>query len=105
MNESSSQAPPEEPNAASSGLEPTAAAEAPAAPVPPPEAPAVVQEPPIAPGVERLGRPAGTAKGIPETILGPRPSPVFLAVVSIASLAADIGTKLWAEKRLADYPG
>jgi signal peptidase II len=62
-------------------------------------------EPPIAPGVERLDRPDGTAKAIPETILGPRPSPVFLAVVSILSLVSDIGTKLWAEKKLADYPG
>jgi signal peptidase II len=30
---------------------------------------------------------------------------VFLALVSIASLVADIGTKLWAEQKLADYPG
>jgi signal peptidase II len=66
---------------------------------------AVPAEEPIAPGVERLGRPPGTAKAIPETILGPRPSALFLAVVSIASLVADIGSKLWAEKRLADYPG
>jgi signal peptidase II len=66
---------------------------------------AVPTEEPIAPGVERLGRPAGTARAIPETILGPRPSALFLAVVSIASLVADIGSKLWAEKRLADYPG
>ena len=51
------------------------------------------------------GRTAGTSRGIPETILGPRPSPLFLAVISIASLVSDIGTKLWAEKRLADYPG
>lgn len=65
----------------------------------------VAEEPPIAPGVERLGRPSGTAKAIPETILGPRPSPVFLAVVSITSLVSDVATKLWAEKKLADYPG
>lgn len=70
-----------------------------------PAAPVVEEEPPIAPGVERLGRPTGTAKAIPETILGPRPSPVFLAVVAIASLVSDIGTKLWAEQKLADYPG
>src|SRR5579864_7107320 len=70
------------------------------APSPPPEPP-----PAIAPDVPRLERPAGTARGIPETILGPRPSPMFLAVVSIASLAADIITKLWAEKRLEGYPG
>jgi signal peptidase II len=72
---------------------------APDAPVPPP------QEPPIAPGVPRLERPAGTARAIPETILGPRPSPTFLAVVSIVSLASDIVTKLWAEKKLEGYPG
>ena len=58
----------------------------------------------LAPGVERLGRPEGTSKAIPETILGPRPSAVFLAVVSVASLVSDVGTKLWAEKRLQEYP-
>ncbi|MDB4938809.1 MAG: Lipoprotein signal peptidase [Labilithrix sp.] len=72
---------------------------APDAPAPPPA------EPPIAPGVPRLERPAGTARAIPETILGPRPSPTFLAVVSIVSLASDIITKLWAEKKLEGYPG
>jgi len=70
-----------------------------------PAEPAVVEEPPIAPDVPRLERPAGTALAIPETILGPRPSPSFLAVVSIVSLASDIITKLWAEKRLEGYPG
>jgi signal peptidase II len=72
---------------------------APEAPAPPPE------EPPIAPGVPRLERPAGTSSAIPETILGPRPSTTFLAVVSIVSLASDIVTKLWAEKKLEGYPG
>jgi signal peptidase II len=118
MNESSSQVPPEEaPAATGHEADPTAAAGdpnvagvgpdvAPAASAAHAEvAPPVPEEPPIAPGVERLGRPAGTARAIPETILGPRPSPLFLAVVSIASLVSDIGTKLWAEKRLADYPG
>lgn len=89
------------------------AAEAPAEPAPPPAAAAPPPapepapepaEPPIAPGVERLGRPEGTSKAIPETILGPRPSALFLAVVSIVSLVSDIGTKLWAEKRLVEYP-
>ena len=71
-----------------------------------PEAPvAEPADPPIAPGIERLDRPPGTARAIPETIMGPRPSPVFLAVVSILSLVSDIATKLWAEKKLADYPG
>lgn len=81
---------------------------------PPPEGlgPAPVElltepaDPPIAPDVPRLDRPAGTARAIPETILGPRPSPFFLTVVSVTSLVADVGTKIWAEKRLTDgYPG
>ena len=67
--------------------------------------PQEIGEPPIAPDIPRLERPAGTARRIPETILGPRPSPSFLAVVSIVSLASDIVTKLWAEKRLEGYPG
>lgn len=98
MNDSSSQ------NASPADATPatTASAEAPNTE---PTDPASVDEPAIAPGVERLGRPPGTTATIPETLLGPRPSPMFLAVVSIASLVADIGTKLWAEKRLADYPG
>lgn len=68
-----------------------------------PEAP--LPEERLAPDVPRLERPAGTARAIPETILGPRPSPTFLAVVSIVSLASDIVTKLWAEKKLEGYPG
>jgi signal peptidase II len=109
MNESPSQAPRESEGAPAPAAVDAPAAEPPAAaPAPEPAAaprPAAPPEPPIAPGVERLVRPAGTAKAIPETILGPRPSPLFLAVVAIASLVSDIGTKLWAEKRLADYPG
>lgn len=81
----------------------------PPGPPPPPEPPAPPPPAPpedaLAPGVERLGRPTGTSKGIPETMLGHRPSPLFLAVVSVVSLVSDVGTKLWAEKRLADYPG
>ena len=80
-------------------------AAAPEAPTTAAITPAGAEEPPIAPGVERLGRPPGTSAAIPDTILGPRPSPVFLAVVSIASLVSDVASKLWAEKRLADYPG
>ena len=114
MNESSSQnlSPDEAPNTgrdaaidadgATSGEAPAGATPAGATEA---AAPVVEAEPPIAPGVERLGRPIGTAKAIPETMLGHRPSPLFLAVVSVASLVADIGTKLWAEQRLADYPG
>jgi len=59
----------------------------------------------LAPNIPRLERPMGTSRAIPETILGPRPSPTFLAVVAIVSLASDIITKLWAEKRLEGYPG
>jgi signal peptidase II len=97
MNESSTQ---DVPSAEATASAPTpVVVDGPAAAVP------VAEEPPIAPGIERLGRPMGTARSIPETILGPRPSPMFLTVVSVASLVADVGTKLWAEKRLADYPG
>jgi signal peptidase II len=107
MNESSSQDAPTttSPEAASTEASTEQAAPPVPAPPPPPEALGPPEEPPIAPGVERLDRPAGTARAIPETILGPRPSPLFLATVSIVSLVSDIGTKLWAEKRLADYPG
>lgn len=114
MNESSSEnaAPEETPSAeppaqAEASLDGSANSEGAAATdaSAPEPAPIVLEDPPIAPGVERLGRPPGTARAIPETILGPRPSPMFLAVVSIASLVADVATKLWAEKKLADYPG
>lgn len=67
------------------------------------EAPLVTEEERLAPGIERLGKPVGSSKEIPETILGPRPSPIFLAVVSITSLVADVASKLWAESRLDDY--
>lgn len=108
MNETSTEAQP-------TGEAPPAEAPAEGAPEAPPAAapaeaalsdpPAPEEEPPIAPGVERLGRPPGTSQAIPETILGPRPSAAFLAVVSIVSLVSDIGSKLWAEKKLAEYPG
>ncbi len=109
MNESSSQEAPEE-VANTEATHSSGTGEGPSAPpvAPPPQESRVLptsEEPPIAPGVERLDRPEGTARAIPETILGPRPSPLFLAVVSIASLVSDVGTKLWAEKRLGDYPG
>lgn len=91
-----------EPNASPTG---TSTHEAPGAPGAPTEALAAPAEPPIAPDVPRLERPAGTARAIPETILGPRPSPMFLAVVAVTSLVADVVTKLWAEKRLEGYPG
>src|SRR5579863_3920987 len=70
----------------------------------PPLVPIEPEEPPIAPGIPRLERPDGTAISIPETILGPRPSPMFLAVVAVSSLASDILTKLAAEAKLTGYP-
>jgi lipoprotein signal peptidase len=72
---------------------------------PPPAESAALPEPLLAPEIPRLDRPMGTALAIPETILGPRPSPSFLAVVSIVSLVSDVVTKLWAEKKLEGYPG
>jgi signal peptidase II len=117
MNEPSSESNPETKDADAGGEAPAGAAtnepssaeappEPPAPPGPPaPPAPEPPPAPLLAPDAPRLPRPAGTAKQIPETILGPRPSPSFLAVVSIVSLASDIVTKLWAEKRLEGYPG
>lgn len=89
---------------------PAEAAGTPATPVADaaPPAPAVAPtEELLAPGVERLPRPYGTRGEIPDEILMPRPSPTFLAVVSITSLVADVASKLWAEKRLEPgaYPG
>lgn len=98
-----------EPETTTTEPKPEEAAAPPPAPEAPPAAPVAalepLEEPPIAPDVPRLERPVGTAKAIPETILGPRPSPTFLAIVSILSLAADIVSKLWAEKKLEGYPG
>ena len=93
------EAPPAEPAAGASTVDPS--------PPPPVEAPAAPPaDPPIAPDVPRLVRPDGTAKAIPETILHPLPSALFLAVVSIVSLVADVGTKLFAESKLeGTYPG
>lgn len=102
-------APPAQPAAGASTVDPSPppAVEPPAPPPPAaPAAPAEPAEPPIAPDVPRLVRPDGTSKAIPETILHPLPSALFLAVVAIASLVADVGTKLWAEKKLEGaYPG
>lgn len=58
----------------------------------------------IAPGLPRLDRPRGTSKAIPDFGTGAH-SPVFLVVVSVASFVADVGSKLWAEKKLEGYPG
>jgi signal peptidase II len=52
-----------------------------------------------APGIERLTAPAFVAKTIPHPVLDP-PSGVFLIVVAVISFVLDIGSKIWAEKRL-----
>lgn len=48
---------------------------------------------------ERLGTPGGVAAEILDGTK-PRPPVLFLLVVSLISFVADIGTKLWAERRL-----
>ncbi len=53
---------------------------------------------------ERLGVPADATRVIAD-FGRPHPSYVFLALVSIVSLAADIATKAWAEHHLDGYPG
>ncbi|MGO9713469.1 MAG: signal peptidase II [Polyangiaceae bacterium] len=68
--------------------------------------PPVALEPPqdpIAPGVLRLEAPRGATKSTRDPSKT-HPSFVFLALVSIVTLASDIGSKLWAERRLEAYP-
>jgi signal peptidase II len=76
------------------------------APAPDP-VPAVAPPPPpsyeAVPG-ERLLPPFGATRVIAD-YGRPHPSYVFLALVSVLTLAADVGTKAWAERRLDAYPG
>jgi signal peptidase II len=58
---------------------------------------------PIAVGVPRLGTPRGAARGARDPSKT-HPSYVFLALVSILTLGSDIGSKLWAEHRLEQFP-
>jgi signal peptidase II len=83
---------------------PAAAAEAPAAPAGATDipVPAVAAEP-VVPG-ERLGPPLGSTAVIAD-YGRPTPSYAFLLFVSLATLAADLGSKGWAEHRLDGYPG
>lgn len=53
---------------------------------------------------ERLPPPDGSTRVVAD-YGRPRPSYVFLALVSILSLAADIASKSWAEHHLDGYPG
>jgi signal peptidase II len=60
-----------------------------------------VEPAPIAPGVPRLGVPVGAAAVPPEL----SPGYGFLAVISLASLVADLATKVWAKEKLETFPG
>ncbi len=53
---------------------------------------------------ERLAAPYGSTKVIGD-YGRPNASYAFLVLVSLATLAADIGSKTWAEQRLDGYPG
>jgi signal peptidase II len=53
---------------------------------------------------ERLIPPLGATRVIAD-YGRPPPSYVFLTLVSVFTLAADVGTKAWAERRLDAYPG
>ncbi|WP_394849027.1 signal peptidase II [Pendulispora brunnea] len=59
----------------------------------------------VAPDVPRLGVPFGSSGAIPGAEGSGSPSYVFLAIVSVISLVADVATKLWAERTLDGYPG
>lgn len=58
----------------------------------------------LAPDAPRMAAPSYSARNIPDPG-GQPPSGVFLAIVSISALVADIATKLWAEGKLDSYPG
>lgn len=58
----------------------------------------------LAPEAERMAAPSFAAKTIADPVAS-GPSTLFLAVVSVVSLASDVLSKLWAEKRLEAYPG
>jgi len=72
-------------------------------PQPPPALAAPAPEPDRVPG-ERLGVPLGATRIIAD-YGRPQASYVFLALVSAATLAADVVTKAWASRHLDGYPG
>jgi signal peptidase II len=84
------------------GETPHAAEGAESAPQGAPEATPAAEAAPI-PG-ERLGVPPDATRVVAD-YGRPRPSYVFLALVSIFTLAADIASKAWAERHLDGYPG
>jgi len=82
----------------------SSAGDAGGSPSPEPEAAAAPPSfEPLAPGVPRLATPRGATRSTRDPSRH-HPSFLFLAIVSIVTLAADIGTKLWAEKRLEVSP-
>jgi signal peptidase II len=60
--------------------------------------------PPPAGAPERLGTPYGATRVWPD-YGRPSPSYAFLLIVSLLTLASDIGAKTWAERHLDGYPG
>ncbi len=62
----------------------------------------LVSDPAPAPSPPSAGPPAASVQTVPPRY---HPSYVFLALVSILSLAADIASKIWAERKLDGYPG
>src|ERR1019366_9114951 len=59
---------------------------------------------PPADAPEKLATPYGATRAWPD-YGRPTPSYAFLVIVSLLTLAADIGTKSWAEHHLDGYPG
>jgi signal peptidase II len=82
--------------------QPPAVGEAPAADAPGADAPPAAIEP-VVPG-ERLGVPYGATRVVAD-YGRPTPSYAFLVIVSLSTLAADLGSKTWAEHKLDGYPG
>ncbi len=84
------------------GLPPAPSSEA-VAPTPALPAPAEATAEELVPG-ERLGVPPGASRQWAD-YGRPSPSYVFLALLSIVTLASDIASKAWAEHHLDGYPG
>jgi signal peptidase II len=95
----------EDPNQPPPAAPSSQAPDATSAPGPVASPPVGLAPPPevLAPGVPRLPPPRGAARSARDPNKR-HPSFVFLAVVSIVTLASDIGSKFWAEHRLETYP-
>ena len=62
-----------------------------------------VKSPLLDPSLDRLGAPVGAARFIPADRTH-APGSLFVVVVSIVTLASDLGSKFWAEKNLDSMP-